>query len=242
MHTGMDTTDLMVYGHEAWIVTDKSTYLPGEEVHAVLRWGHNMRPDGFCRADEFTIFYADADGKETALTPTKGEGDFYNIRFPAPGTGVYTLMAIYDNTYGHDGNDNWYEGVRRNLPLSQTVTNYLQIYSTAFSVGTAEGGVPFLPHSRISFSVEDWRSSLSILHAALFRDGKPEGLVSSTLVFSDGTEYKEKMLLTDREGKLFFSVKEPGTYCLIYRTGLDEAAEGEYEERAVTATFTYISR
>ncbi len=242
MAQGMDTTDRMVYGHEAWILTDKSRYEAGDTVHAVLRWGHNMRPDGFCRADEFDIFYAGPDGKKVILTPTKGEGDYYDIEFPAPAAGAYTLMAIYENTYGHDGDDNWYEGVRRNLPLSRTVTNYLQMYAVGFSVGQDGGELPFLPEARVAFSFLAWRGAADILTARLHRDGRPEGLVSVTLVFYDGESYQEKMLLTDKNGELFFSAKEKGTYLLIYGTGLDEAVEGEYEERAVTSTFTYISR
>lgn len=242
MANGMDTTDLMVYGHEAWIVTDKSRYEAGELIRAVLRWGHNMRPDGFCRADEFTVFYADSHGEKVMLTPTKGEGDFYNICFPAPAEGVYTLMAIYDNTYGHDDDDNWYEGIRKNLPLSKTVTNYLQMYAACFSVGVPGGAVPFLPESCIGFSFDRWDGDAEILLSHLWRGGVPEGLVSVTLVFFDGESYQEKMLLTDKTGELFFSVKKPGTYCLIYRTGLDEAVPDEYDERAVTSTFTYTKR
>ena len=37
MRREIDTTDYLVYGHEAWIVKDKSVYEPGEEVHAILR-------------------------------------------------------------------------------------------------------------------------------------------------------------------------------------------------------------
>ena len=242
MPKNVDTTDLMVYGHEAWIETEQSDYAPGETVNAVLRWGHNMRPDGFCRADEFQIFYLDHNGEKVLLTPEKGNGDFYHIRFRAPDAGVYQLIAIYNNTYGHDGNDNWYEGVRRNLPLSETVTNYFQVYTTVFSIGTAHGTVPFYPESRIAFFLEDWSSNSEILRFRLMRDGAAEGLVSTTLVYFDGTEYTEKMLLTDRDGSLLFSAQKPGTYCLIYRAGLDESIPGEYEERAVTSTFTYCAR
>lgn len=199
MPKNVDTTDLMVYGHEAWIETEQSDYAPGETVNAVLRWGHNMRPDGFCRADEFQIFYLDHNGEKVLLTPEKGNGDFYHIRFRAPDAGVYQLIAIYNNTYGHDGNDNWYEGVRRNLPLSETVTNYFQVYTTVFSIGTAHGTVPFYPESRIAFFLEDWSSNSEILRFRLMRDGAAEGLVSTTLVYFDGTEYTEKMLLTDRD-------------------------------------------
>ena len=67
MPKNVDTTDLMVYGHEAWIETEQSDYAPGETVNAVLRWGHNMRPDGFCRADEFQIFYLDHNGEKVLL-------------------------------------------------------------------------------------------------------------------------------------------------------------------------------
>ena len=59
MRRGIDTTDYMVYGHEAWIITDKSVYNPGEEVRGILRWGHYMRPDGFFRLDEFRAFVCD---------------------------------------------------------------------------------------------------------------------------------------------------------------------------------------
>ena len=242
MARGMDTTDLMVYGHEAWITTDKSCYGAGEQVHAILRWGHNMRPDGFCRADEFEIFYLDGAGEKVMLIPEKGEGDFYNITFPAPAAGVYRLIAIYDNTYGHDGNDNWYEGVRRNLPLSETVTNYFQVYATVFSVDEPCGTVSFFPETRVAFEFENWSAKAEILRLRLLRDGAAEGLVSATLIYFDGTEYNERMLLTERDGSVFFSVREKGTYCLIYRTGLDESIPGEYEERAVTSTFTYCAR
>lgn len=242
MPHGVDTTDRVVFGHEAWITTDKSQYSPGEEVHAILRWGHNMRPDGFCRADEFQIFYLGADGEKVLLTPKKGDGDFYHLTFPAPAAGVYPLIAIYDNTYGHDGNDNWYEGVRRNLPLSETVTNYFQVYVTVFSVDVPNGAVSFFPETRIAFTLDAWESEAEILRLRLLRDGAPEGLVSATLIYFDGSDYSEKMLLTERDGSLFFSVREPGEYCLIYRTGLDESIPDVYEERAVTTTFTYISR
>ena len=89
MRRGIDTTDYLVYGHEAWIVTDKSVYEPGEEVHRILRSGHYMRPYGFFRLDEFQAFVCDEAGNRIALAPVKelGDdwGDYYELNFtPSP--------------------------------------------------------------------------------------------------------------------------------------------------------------
>ena len=145
MRKGIDTTDLLVYGHEAWIVTNKSVYAPGEEVCGILRWGHHMRPDGFFRLDEFRAFVTDEQGNRIALSPVKGpgdeQGDYYELRFTPTSAGIHTIMAIYDNNYVRDENDVYYEGDRRTFPDILDAKNYPQIYETCISVGEKSGTI-----------------------------------------------------------------------------------------------------
>lgn len=240
---GIDTTDWVVYGHEAWIVTDKSRYEPGETVRAVLRWGHNMRPDGFCRTDEFRIFAADEQGNQEVLTPVKGDGDYYDFFFVPKHKGVYTIMSVYDNTYGRDENDEYFEGTRQDLPDILEVINYLQIYSVNISVGVEGGSVPFIDGSRASFVPVNWESDIKgMLKLRLVKDKIPVSMASVTVVQYDGKDYFERVLVTDRNGEVFFDVSKPGIYFPIYRTGFNEPMEGYYESKEVTVSYTYIKR
>ena len=148
MRRGIDTTDYLVYGHEAWIVTDKSVYEPGEEVRGILRWGHHMRPDGFFRLDEFRAFVSDEDGNRISLTPVKGPGDewgdYYELIFTPRSEGIHTIMAIYDNNWVRDENDEYFEGDRRTHPGILDAKNYPQIYSTCISVGDKKSEAVFI--------------------------------------------------------------------------------------------------
>ena len=143
MRRGIDTTDYLVYGHEAWIVTDKSVYEPGEGVHRILRSGHYMRPDGFFRLDEFRAFVCDEAGNRIALAPVKelGDdwGDYYELNFTPLSRGIHTIMVIYDNNYVRNEKDGYLEGDRRIYPDILDAKNYPQIYETCIAVGDAEG-------------------------------------------------------------------------------------------------------
>ena len=177
MRKGIDTTDLLVYGHEAWIVTDKSVYEPGEEVCGILRWGHHMRPDGFFRLDEFRAFVTDERGNRIALSPVKGpgdeQGDYYELRFTPTSAGIHTIMAIYDNNYVRDENDVYYEGDRRTFPDILDAKNYPQIYETCISVGEKSGRIDFIHESRVSFIPDPWQSDTDVLKLTLIHDRFP---------------------------------------------------------------------
>ena len=245
MRKGIDTTDMVVYGHEAWITTDKNTYAPWETVHAVLRWGHNNRPDGFCRLDEFRAFLVDPQGNRKVLSPKQGNpdalGDYYDIDFVPHGEGVFTIMVIYDNIYGRSDSDEYFEGTRGDFPDIKEVIRYLQPYSACFTVGEPGAQPAFVEDSRISF-VPAFPEGMAPdkLTVRLLQDRFPIRQASVTLVYYDGITWFERMMTTDENGTLFFNTEAPGQYCLIYRTGLNEPLPGVYEKKEVTATYTFL--
>lgn len=246
MRKGIDTTDLLVYGHEAWIVTDKSVYEPGEEVYAVLRWGHNMRPDGFFRLDEFRAFVSDEEGNRIALSPVKGpgdeQGDFYELRFNPVSKGIHTIMAIYDNNYVRDENDVYYEGDRRTFPDILDAKNYPQIYETCISVGEKSGAVQFIHESRVSFVPDPWESDADVVNLTLIHDRFPVKEATVIVVHFDGETYFERTLNTDPDGKVFFSTAKPGVYMAVTRKPLQEGIEGIYDSKEIASTFTFVKR
>ena len=238
---GTDTTEKMVYGHEAWICTDKQVYQAGETVCAVLRWGHNMRPDGFCRADEFSSFVTAPDGTKTALIPEQGDGDFYNFKFEAAQSGVYTIASIYDNTYGRDENDEYYEGTREQYPDMMEVINYLQIYSANVVVAAAGEPAQVSGIRLLIVPEKTWDNCFcgKSVKLRLTQDNRPIPLATVLLVAFDGTAYKERILATDREGVVMVAPDCAGTYCLIYRCVLDERVENAYDSRDVVVTYAF---
>ena len=246
MRKGIDTTDLLVYGHEAWIVTDKSVYEPGEEVCGILRWGHHMRPDGFFRLDEFRAFVTDEQGNRIALSPVKGpgdeQGDYYELGFTPTSAGIHTIMAIYDNNYVRDENDVYYEGDRRTFPDILDAKNYPQIYETCISVGEKSGTIDFIHESRVSFIPDPWEPDTDVLHLTLIFDKFPVKGASCIVVHYDGENYFERFLNTDQDGKIFFNVEKKGVYMAVTRKDLDEGIEGIYEGKGVASTFTYVKR
>ena len=246
MRKGIDTTDMMVYGHEAWIVTDKSVYEPGEEVCGIMRWGHNMRPDGFFRLEEIRAFATDEKGNRIAITPVKGPGDelgdYYELRFTPTNAGIYTIMCIYDNNYVRDEKDVFYEGDRRTYPEILEAKNYPQIYETCITVGEKSGTIDFIHESRVSFIPDSWEADTDVLHLTLIFDKFPVKGASCIVVHFDGENYFERFLNTDQDGKIFFNVEKKGVYMAVTRKDLDEGIEGIYDSKGVASTFTYVKR
>ena len=246
MRRGIDTTDYLVYGHEAWIVTDRSVYGQGEEVHAILRWGHHMHPDGFFRLDEFRAFVSDEAGNRIALTPVKGpgdeQGDYYELIFTPQSAGVHTIMAIYDNNWVRGEDDEYYEGDRRTYPDILDAKNYPQIYSACIAVGDEKGEAAFIHESRVSFVPDPWEADAKVLHLALIHDRFPVKGASVTVIHNDGDEFFERNLITDENGKIFFNVEKKGIYMAVTRTPLAEGIEGVYDSKEIASTFTYVKR
>ena len=246
MRRGIDTTDYLVYGHEAWIVTDKSVYEPGEEVHAILRWGHYMRPDGFFRLDEFRAFVCDEAGNRIALAPVKGPGDewgdYYELNFTPLSRGIHTIMAIYDNNYVRNEKDEYLEGDRRTYPDILDAKNYPQIYETCIAVGETEGQANFIHESRVSFVPEPWEPDAEVLHLTLIHDRFPVKQATVTVIHYDGKEYFERILHTDEDGRIFFNVEKKGVYLAVKRKPLAEGIEGIYDSKEIASTFTYVKR
>ena len=246
MRKGIDTTDLLVYGHEAWIVTDKSVYKPGEEVRGILRWGHHMRPDGFFRLDEFRAFVTDEQGNRIALSPVKGpgdeQGDYYELRFTPTSAGIHTIMAIYDNNYVRDENDVYYEGDRRTCPGILDAKNYPQVYETCISVWEKKGPIEFIHESRVSFLPDPWESDADVLRLTLIHDRFPVKGASVVVVHYDGENCFERFLHTDENGKIYFSTAKKGVYMAVTRKPLAEGIEGVYDSKEIASTFTYVKR
>ncbi len=246
MRRGVDTTDMMVYGHEAWIVTDKSVYEKGETVHSVMRWGHNMRPDGFFRIDEIRVFASDEKGNRIAIEPVKGAGDelgdYYELDFTPTSEGIWTLMCIYDNNYVRNEKDEYFEGDRRTYPDILEAKNYPQIYVTCISVGEKSDKTQFIHESRVSFIADPWVADTDVLHLQLIFDKFPLKGQSVIVVHYDGENYFERFLNTDNEGKIFFNVEKKGVYMVVTRKDLEEGIEGIYEGKGVASTFTYVKR
>ena len=246
MRTGIDTTDLLVYGHEAWIITDKSHYKLGEEVHAIMRWGHHMRPDGFFRLDEFRAFVSDESGNRIAISPVKGpgdaQGDFYELIFTPTTTGTHTIMAIYDNNYVRNEKDEYFEGDRRTYPDILDAKNYPQIYVTCISIEKESETIPYIHESRVSFVPDTWEPDTDVLHLNLIHDRFPLAGSTVVVVHYDGENYFERILNTDAEGRIFFSVDKPGVYMAVTRTPLAEGIPGIYDSKEIASTFTYVKR
>lgn len=246
MRRGVDTTDMLVYGHEAWVVTDKSVYAPGEEVCAILRWGHHMRPDGFFRLDEIRVFVQDEAGNRIAITPVKGPGDemgdYYELRFTPTSTGIHTIMAIYDNNYVRNEKDEYFEGDRRTYPDILDAKNYPQIYETCITVGEKSGTIDFIHESRVSFIPKPWEADTDVLHLCLIHDKFPVKDASVCVVCYDGNEYFERFLNTDENGEIFFNTEKKGIYMAVTRKPLAEGIEGIYDSKEIASTFTYVKR
>ena len=243
---GIDTTDMLVYGHEAWIVTDKSVYEPGEEVCGILRWGHNMRPDGFFRLDEFRAFVQDEAGNRIALSPVKGPGDewgdYYELRFTPTSKGIHTIMAIYDNNYVRDEKDVYYEGDSRTYPDILDAKNYPQIYATCISVTEKSAPVAFIHESRVAFIPTPWEADADVVNLTLIHDKFPVKGASVIVVHYDGKEYFERFLNTDDNGRVFFNTEKKGIYMAVTRKPLAEGIEGIYDSKEIASTFTFVKR
>ena len=243
---GVDTTDCLVYGHEAWIVTDKSVYEPGEEVHAIMRWGHHMRPDGFFRLDEFKAFVEDEKGNRIMIDPVKGpgdeQGDYYEFHFTPTSVGIHTIMAIYNNNYVRDEKDVYYEGDRRTYPDILDAKNYPQVYVACITVGEQSGATHYIDESRVSFVASPWEADADVLNLTLIHDRFPLQGSTVVVVHYDGENYSERILNTDAKGKIFFNVEEKGTYMAVTRTPLAEGIEGIYDSKEIASSFTYVKR
>ena len=62
------------------------------------------------------------------------------------------------------------------------------------------------------------------------------------MVFYDGKEYFERILNTNEEGRIFFSVEKKGVYMAVTRTPLGEGIPGIYDSKEIASTFTYVKR
>jgi hypothetical protein len=94
----------------------------------------------------------------------------------------------------------------------------------------------------VSFVPELWEPDADVLHLTLIHDRFPVKRATVTVIHYDGTDYFERVLHTDEDGRIFFSVEKRGVYLAVTRKPLQEGIEGIYDSKEIASTFTYVKR
>lgn len=121
-----DTTDRMVYGHEAWLEMGASHAHTGEDTAIYVKWGHHMKVDGLARREGMDAQVVLPGGEIEGITITEGSPEYHLVKFTPRIEGLYHVVTKHEGHYAVDSQGKYHRGTRQEYPDAVKATYYLQ--------------------------------------------------------------------------------------------------------------------
>lgn len=237
-----DTTDLIVYGHEAWLEMGASHAHTGEESAVYLKYGHNMKVDGLARREGIEALAVWPDGNTEAISLEEGSPEYHLLKFTPTMEGFYSVVAKHPGNYAIDKEGNYHKGTRQDCPGAVKAVYYLQFAQIIVPAGHDPEAAP--PATGMPLEIragkwKSWRAGDMLNLSVLFR-GEPLDGINVDIVLDGPGGYRQWQKMTGGGGTLNLEAAEPGRYLLIARHKVPEGREGFYDEMSHTATLSLM--
>lgn len=237
-----DTTDLMVYGHEAWLEMGASHGHAGEETMIYLKYGHNMKIDGLARREGIEAVTFHPDGHREEIIIEEGTPEYHLLKFTPPAEGLYCVVAMHPGNYVIDKEGKYHRGTRRDYPEAVKAVFYQQFAQIIVPAGHDQEKKPPVTGMPLEIRAGHWKQHRAgdVLDlTVMYRNEPLDGVVVD--IASDGPGgYKQRQEMTGSDGALNIKVPEPGCYLLIARHRIPAGDEELYDEISLTATLSLM--
>lgn len=239
---GLDTTDLMVYGHEGWLEPSGTHVHPGDALQIFFNWGHHMVSDGLAREDGLSAFYVTPGGHREKMA-VSGRKDNRYVFDCLPGEkGTYHFVCTYEGSYVIDRDGNYHPGSLKDFPDAKSASLYTQFSHLALPVGHPQPKnesfeIPELALRLIPKAWKTWQMgdemSFNLQQGNTFL---PHTKVNMTHAPDDGGEVRYKIFQTDDLGNFHVKIDAAGRYLLIARHHFPENESDLYSDISLTYT------
>jgi len=241
----LDTTDLMVYGHEGWLEPSTTHVHEGDTVQLYFKWGHNMVSDGLARMEGLSAFFVPPDGNQQELSITDQKKDCYIFSMVPKTAGIYHFICKYTGSYVIDREGNYHPGNLKDYPDAQHATLYTQFSHLSLQVGhqLPENGLPEMPELGLRLVPREWKrwriGDEIVFNLQQGLNPLPHVKVNMAHAIDNGSEVRHKRLETDEHGNFSLKIEEAGRYLLIARHQSPEEEPDLYSDTHLTYTYFF---
>ncbi|AEG15562.1 Nickel transport complex protein, NikM subunit, transmembrane [Desulfofundulus kuznetsovii DSM 6115] len=223
--------------HNIWIECPYRAR-PGEELTARIRFGHDFVVQGKADPSRTKTWLISPAGNRIPLAVEVGEADLTAV-FRPPETGVYTLLAEYDGKVWSIGSDGRHlRGPRADHP-GVTIVKAVYYYQYAKALVAVERDGPWPGPSGAEFEIVPRPPAEERLEVAVLYEGRPVGEVK-VQAFRSGNPLPHSTS-TDAEGVVSFPFRDGKWMILASYSDPRKGAPGWYDERVLTAVFTFTT-
>lgn len=237
-----DTTSKMVYGHEAWLEMVESHCHAGGKAELLVKWGHNMQPEGLCKKDSLTATAVTPAGEMAILAIEAGFSDHYVLHTPIPSNGYYHVVVQNTGDYVLDKEYQYYQGTRREYPEAAHATHYIQYAQYFVRVGHDLESKPRQAGLQLEIAPatwEPWRAGDELAFEILFRGNRETDAVLD-VAYSNSVEYRQWKEIGGVDGRIILQPKDPGRYLVVARREAQERQDGVYDSLSLTTTLSFL--
>ncbi|MDI6711499.1 MAG: DUF4198 domain-containing protein [Bacillota bacterium] len=223
--------------HNIWI---KCPYRarPGEELTARIRFGHDFVVQGKADPLRTRTWLISPAGNRIPLAVEAGEADLTAVFRPAE-IGVHTLLAEYDGKIWSIGSDGRHlRGPRADHP-DVTIVKSVYYYQYAKALVVVERDGPWPGPSGAEFEIVPRPPAEERLELAVLYEGRPLG-GARVQAFCSGSSFP-RTAGTDAEGVVSFPFRDGNWMILASHSDPRKGAPGRYDERVLTAVFTFTT-
>lgn len=221
-----DTTNKMVYGHEPWLEMVESHCHAGGKAELLVKWGHNMQPEGLCKKDNLTAMAITPAGEMAILAVEGGFPDHYKLHAPVPTDGYYHVVVQNTGDYVLDRDYRYYQGTRREYPEAAHATHYIQYAQYFVRAGHDLESKPRLAGEELTFEI-------------LLRGNRETDAVLDE-AYSDGVDYRQWKEIGGVDGRKMMRPQDPGRYLVVARREVQERQDGVYDNLSLTTTLSFL--
>jgi uncharacterized GH25 family protein len=238
---GRDTSHKVVYGHEPWLETAFTHCHQGHDAEVLVKWGHNMQPEGLIAKDYLQAEVIAPDGARTGAAVEDGGSEHHTVKVPVSSEGFYHLVLSNREYFVLDREYQYHEGTRKEYPEAAHAILYLQFAQVFIAAGHDLQGVPPRAETQLELvpaTWQPWRVGDTIPLQAYFR-GQPLDVTILDLACQGPEGYRQWKETADG-GILNFQPQAAGRYLAITRREVQEGLAGEYDSISLTATLSFM--
>lgn len=223
--------------HNIWIECPYRAR-PGAELTARIRFGHGFVVQGKADPLRTRIWLISPAGDRIPLAVEAGDADLAAVFTPA-GIGVHTLLAEYDGKIWSIGRDGRHlRGPRTDHP-GATIVKSVYYYQYAKALVAVERDSPWPGPSGAKFEIVPRPPAEGRLEVAVLYEGRPlQGI--KVQAFRSGNPFPYAAG-PDAEGVASFPFRDGNRMILASHGDPRKGVPGLYDERVLTAVFTFTT-